>query len=111
MDTTDALSRSRCRERRLNNDVSLQNTLSLVSNFALNVSTRFFNSTLGFQNQTDTLMGSVFVISNIFFNVILMYFFELSNSNFSAIFSLCNSNFNLFNFVIVIFITLLLLME
>ena len=31
-----------------NNDVSLQNALSVVSNFTLNVLTRFFHSTLGF---------------------------------------------------------------
>ena len=31
-----------------NNDVSLQNALSLVSNLTLNVLTRFFHSTLGF---------------------------------------------------------------
>ena len=31
-----------------NNDVSLQNALSLVSSFTLNVLTRFFHSMLGF---------------------------------------------------------------
>ena len=39
----------------------------------------------------------------------MQFFFEFSNSNFISFFQLCNSDFNLFNFVIVIFIILLLL--
>jgi len=55
----------------INNDVSLQNALSLVSNFTLNLLTRFFHSTLGFSKpnwywQSSTI--SILFVLNSFIN-------------------------------------------